>query len=90
MPRSYALGARFETLIDQLVTTGRYNNASEVVRAGLRLLEDHEATRQSQIDNIRRSIEAERASGVLYTEDEVFGELEALYPAQPAPDPDPA
>ena len=90
MPRSYALGARFETLIDQLVAAGRYNNASEVVRAGLRLLEDHEAARQSQSGDIRRSIEAGCRGGVPYTEDEVFGELEALYPAKPAPQPDQA
>jgi antitoxin ParD1/3/4 len=90
MPRSYALGARFETLIDQLIAAGRYNNASEVVRAGLRLLEDHEAARQSQIDDIRRSIEAGRSSGVLYTEDEVFGELEAMYCTTPASQPDQA
>jgi antitoxin ParD1/3/4 len=39
MPSSYTLGARFEALVKGLVESGRYNNASEVVREGLRLLE---------------------------------------------------
>ena len=39
-----ALTSRFEQLIDDLIATGRYNNASEVVRAGLRALEANEKT----------------------------------------------
>ncbi len=37
-----ALTKHFESLIAQLVASGRYNNASEVVRAGLRNLEAEE------------------------------------------------
>ncbi len=37
------LGERFVSFVDEQIREGRFQNASEVVRAGLRLLEDEEA-----------------------------------------------
>lgn len=37
-----ALTKHFEELIERLVTSGRYNNSSEVVRAALRILDAEE------------------------------------------------
>jgi len=39
---SISLGTYFDRFIRSRISEGRYNNASEVVRAGLRLLEEEE------------------------------------------------
>jgi antitoxin ParD1/3/4 len=43
---SIALGDHYEKFIRRQLESGRYNNASEIVRAGLRMLEDFEASRE--------------------------------------------
>lgn len=40
---SISLGDHFETFVDNSVSEGRFKNASEVIRAGLRLLEEEES-----------------------------------------------
>jgi len=39
---SISLGSHFESFIENSLSEGRFKNASEVVRAGLRLLEEEE------------------------------------------------
>ena len=46
--KSYVLGKHYEEFVAQQVAQGRFNNASEVVRAGLRMLEDYE-TRMKEL-----------------------------------------
>jgi antitoxin ParD1/3/4 len=40
---SVSLGDYFESFVDNSISEGRFNNASEVIRAGLRLLEEEES-----------------------------------------------
>jgi len=40
---SVSLGDYFENFVDNSISEGRFNNASEVIRAGLRLLEQEES-----------------------------------------------
>ena len=49
---SIVLGEHFKGFVDQQVCNGRYGSASEVVRAGLRLLEE----RESKFEVLRRAI----------------------------------
>lgn len=47
---SITLGDHFASFISDQVQTGRYGSTSDVVRAGLRLLEEHEAKVKSLQD----------------------------------------
>lgn len=49
---SVALSDHFSDFIENQVETGRYGSASEVVRAGLRLLEE----REGRLDILRRAL----------------------------------
>ena len=71
-----------EAMIQQKVQSGRYNNASEVVRAGLRLLEEHEQRHKAELQALRADIAAGKASGTPKPADEVFSRLEAKYSGQ--------
>lgn len=56
---SVALGQHFTNFIDAQVQGGRYGTASDVVRAGLRLLEEHE----TRVKALQEALEAGRQSG---------------------------
>ena len=58
---SVALGPHFEDFIQTSILSGRYNNASEVVRSGLRLLEDQE----QKMAALRSAIEEGMSSGIV-------------------------
>ena len=55
------LGPHFDRFVQEKLAEGRYQNASEVVRAGLRLLEDAEAMNRERRAAIRAEL-AERAN----------------------------
>ena len=84
MPTSVALSTHFEHFIRDQVDSGRFNNASEVVRAGLRLLEDQQQQASLKLEAIRAAIATGLASGPGIAADEVFDRLEAKYKAMAA------
>ena len=57
---SISIGDNFESFIESTVSNGRFNNASEVVRAGLRLLEEEENRIQILQKAIQEGIESGR------------------------------
>lgn len=86
MPRSFALGDRFEEFIDAQVKIGRYNNASEVVREGLRLLEDYELMLRSRTDELRTLVDEGMVSGTSASDGAEFLErLKTKYATKPKP-----
>ncbi len=58
--KSISLGDYFENFVDKEVSMGRFINASEVIRAGLRLLEEEE----SKIIALKGAIENGIESGL--------------------------
>ncbi len=57
---SFSIGAHFTGFIEAQVSAGRYNSASDVVRAGLRLLEEQE----TRLATLRAALVEGEESGV--------------------------
>jgi antitoxin ParD1/3/4 len=56
MPTSVALTPHFEKLTKQLVASGEYNNVSEVVREGLRLVEERQKLQKAKLKALRAAV----------------------------------
>jgi antitoxin ParD1/3/4 len=77
---SIHLDSHFEEFIREQIALGRYQNASDVVREGLRLLEDEEAGWDDWLQHIRSEIDAawdDPAPSI--PADEAFADIEALH-----------
>lgn len=59
---SISLGNYFDSFIQSRLATGRFKNASEVVRAGLRLLEEEE----NKIIALKNAIQEGMESGIAH------------------------
>lgn len=74
------LGQQLENFVASLVATGRYNSKSEVLREGVRLIQDRE-TRLAALDaSIARGL-GDAEAGNTTPADTVFDRLEAKYRA---------
>lgn len=70
---SVSLGDHFDEFITAQIKNGRYGSASEVIRAGLRVLEDEER----KLETLRSLIAEGKASGVAdYNFDSIMQELD--------------
>lgn len=63
MPSSYVIGEYFESFIKSQIQLGRYASASEVIRDGLRALEDREKLQAAQLKALRLEIQKGANSG---------------------------
>lgn len=81
---SIALGNHYEEFIKRQLDGGRYNNPSEVVRAGLRLLEDYEDGREHWLrqEIPRRLAEIRADPSKAVPVETVFADLEAHHQAR--------
>jgi antitoxin ParD1/3/4 len=74
------LGQQLEGYVAKLVETGRYGSKSEVLREGVRLIQDRETQLVALDAVIERSI-ADSDAGRGEPAEEVFDQLEAKYQA---------
>ena len=80
MPSSVDLGKKLESVVSKLVKNGRYNSKSEVIREGVRLVEEREK-RLAELDKALARGLADVEAGRLRPAEEVFAELKAKYRA---------
>ncbi|MGB9145296.1 MAG: type II toxin-antitoxin system ParD family antitoxin [Acidobacteriaceae bacterium] len=61
--RNINLTPQMNTFVDEKIRSGRYANASEVVRAGLRALEEDEQEEAARLEALRSALIAGEESG---------------------------
>ena len=80
MAISAELGDKLEAVVEELVRNGRYNSKSEVLREGVRLVQEREAALRELHGKLDSAL-ADMKAGRGRPADEVFDELEAKYRA---------
>lgn len=83
---SISLGPHFEDFIESQLNSGRYNSTSEVIRAGLRLLENYEHKLKILREHLAISeAQANRDEFVDYNLNELIAEMDSEYDADKTP-----
>ena len=81
MAISAELGETLEKVVNDLVEHGRYNSKSEVLREGVRLVQEREA-RNKILDALLQEAEEDIGAGRTYPAEEVFEEMRSIIRAQ--------
>jgi antitoxin ParD1/3/4 len=81
MAMSADLGEALEKFVKKLVASGRYHSKSEVLREGVRLIQEREARLAALDASIARGL-ADADAGRLKTSAEVFDRLESKFAAK--------
>lgn len=77
---SITLGDHFEKFINTQLSSGRFNSTSEVLRAGLRLLENNESKLKVLRDHLAKSeAQADQGEFVDYSLNRLIAEMDADY-----------
>jgi antitoxin ParD1/3/4 len=63
MSKSCNVGKHFEDMIQELLASGRYSTASEIMREGLRLVEQREEQRRVKLEAVRAEFQKSFDSG---------------------------
>ncbi|MDO9057861.1 MAG: type II toxin-antitoxin system ParD family antitoxin [Bradyrhizobium sp.] len=77
MATSYSIGKHFEGFIEGLIESGRYSTASEVMRDGLRLIEEREEHRKAKLEALRAEIQKGFDSGPMEEVGDMFARIKA-------------
>jgi antitoxin ParD1/3/4 len=80
MAISADLGETLETYVTKLVANGRYNSKSEVLREGIRLLQERE-TKLAALEAMIDAGASDIMQGRTVSAEQVFARLEAKYAA---------
>jgi antitoxin ParD1/3/4 len=78
MPSSVNLGEKLESVVDDLVKNGRFGSRSEVLREGVRMVEERERYNAYVEQAIAEGL-ADIDAGRVYDADTVFEELRARF-----------
>jgi antitoxin ParD1/3/4 len=71
--RNINLTPEMDKFVDTKIQSGQYANASEVLRAGLRALEEHDQENQAKLEALRSAVQAGIDSGI--AEGDVIGRI---------------
>jgi len=77
MATSYSIGKHFEDMIAGLIKDGRYATGSEIIREGLRLVEEREERRKAKLEALRAEIQKGIDSGPAQEVGDMFERIKA-------------